>query len=100
MNEGTADHRFRDRIVIFICLNILFVVHTWHVQRDIITFAIKSHFSARQQTQLRQFFGAKEDPVFVFSEQGELVFHNTPGLNLFTRRGSIDISLSQKVFTF
>jgi hypothetical protein len=75
-------------------------VHTWHVQRDIITFAIKSHFSARQQTQLRQFFGAKEDPVFVFSEQGELVFHNTPGLNLFTRRGSIDISLSQKVFTF
>lgn len=48
--EGAIEHQTRDRFVIFLCLNILFIVHTWQVQRDIITFAIKNHNMARQQS--------------------------------------------------
>lgn len=36
----------------------------------------------------------------MFSEKGKLVFNNTPGLNLFTRRGSMEICLKSKIFTF
>lgn len=79
---------------------VLFIAHTYLVQRDLISYSIKNHMTARQQTQLFEFFGQKDDPTFILTEEGHLTFSNSAALKLFQRSGSIEVSPSLAIFSF
>jgi hypothetical protein len=54
----------------------LFCAHTYVVQKDLITLAIKNRMVSRQQSQLTEFLGEQQDPVFVFSPEKILLYCN------------------------
>lgn len=82
--EGVEkDHYFSLFMNGYAGLIILFCVHTWFVQKDLITVAIKNHMIKRQQTQLHQYFTDQLDLTFILSEKGEILFMNATAKKLF-----------------
>lgn len=73
----------KHRMNVLVGLIVLFLGHSYYIQKDLITYAIKNHMIARQQTQLKKFFGDQEDPTFVCNELGTVSFCNPAALKLF-----------------
>lgn len=90
----------RTRMSLFVWFIFMFMVHTYFVQKDLITYAIKNHMIRRQQTQFKSFFSSHNDPMFVINENGEFTFSNAAALVLFQRSGSFDVQINTKIFTF
>ena len=82
------DDLFRQRMNGLMAVVILFSMLTWLVQKDIITVVIKNHLVSRQQTELKEYFGAQEDPICVIAEDGSVAFKNESAEVLFRRAGT------------
>jgi transcriptional regulator with PAS, ATPase and Fis domain len=83
----------------FIGLQLMFIGHTYLVQKDLITYAIKNHMIRRQQTQLKQFFGSVEDPTFILDKSGELIWSNAAASRLYRGSGQLDVQLTSQIYT-
>lgn len=70
MTQDEVDATIRTRMNAMIGLVLFLLAHYWYLQKDLITFAIKNHMIARQQTQLREFFSEQGDPTIVADEEG------------------------------
>ena len=68
---------------IFVALEVLFIAHTYLVQKDMIILVIKNHLQAQQQTQLIQYFGDMSDPTFIVTVDGKVTFSNNAALALY-----------------
>lgn len=93
MTPDQIESTIRTRMNAMIGLVLFFLAHYWYVQKDMITFAIKNHMIARQQTQLREFFSQQEDPMFVVTDDGELIFSNPASVAMFSRLGFLEIDV-------
>ena len=64
-------------------------VYTYLNQRALITMVIKNHMTARQQTQLHEYFCLQDDSVMIIDpETDEVLFNNEAAFQLFQSAGS------------